>query len=268
MAGSQGTEQGWGELLTAPSLRSVSIATELCEYLPGLPWSQLTDLSISGYVVQNFLPILMQCSSLEVLTIFVSVKLPSPSPSTKITMPRITSLSFCASAPTLEFLRLFEFPNLSSLKLKNHPFSRRYSPYAHVLIDLALASNNLRRLEATTSPWDGEPVLEENLVAALASVTVLRQRRRLSPSTISNIASGSAFPNLEHCEFRLSTEDNMQSIVHMILARSQSSLASNFREVVIYCDDNSQEVQIKTLLEGLQLRGMKIITTLWYNHGL
>lgn len=81
-----------GELLSAPSLRSVSVFVYPTNFVPRLPWAQLTDLSIDGnYPAQKVILILAQCTSLELFGLDANIDNTTSLPVSGISLETSTS---------------------------------------------------------------------------------------------------------------------------------------------------------------------------------
>lgn len=264
-----GRPSQFGELLSAPSLRSVCLHTNFIPYgtftlLPELPWVQLSEVSIHGrQPLDSVVSVLSQCSLLESCTLYTIS--PADPCTLAILLPHLKSLTFCLGSSTLNYLLpSFIFPSLSSLTFHAYPFVNEEATMIHTNFFHSVA-NTLRHFEISHHSINF--LIDNNIVSVLSQVShlILPRGHLHSELVLSNISSGAILPNLEHLEFELPSLDRAQSIADMLSARGRhaplhSTGIPYLKKVIIYSFDTSWEVQVKSQLQALRSQGMEILS--------
>lgn len=215
-----------GPPLHAPLLQSVSVHAnwmqeQILDLLPGVPWTQLLRLSLSGrQSIADIFSVLTQCTSLEVFTLhpfipdyeFLTYSFQSIAP---LALPRLRHLSFYFTTPmTGQLLPLLRLPRLWSAAFGGtFPFKEFLLSFA-AFIDSV--KNTLEVLEIMGN--DGVFSMDEDIFSAVSPVKylLLPLGYTFSQSALSRVCSGDILPNIQYLELAITgTEDDAHKVSWM-----------------------------------------------------
>lgn len=242
----------------------------ILDLLPGIPWAQLLQLSISGrQIIADLLSVLAQCTSIEVCMLrpiiseyeFLPYSFSRISP---ILLPRLQHLSFWFITPlTVCCLPLLKCPCLRSIALDTFPRNELRPKFASFIHSVA---DTLESLEMIGNNADVS--IDEDILSTISFVKylILPLGHTFSKSALTSIGSENWLPNIIYMNFTIAgTQDDALGIINMLSARSTHDLRANssnpvsrLMKVVIHCNDISLKDYMEPQLRDLRSRGMEI----------
>lgn len=254
-----------GELVCAPSLRSVHVKgtghNDDVNLLPILPWTQLTNLSLSGHFTAHTLPrFLAQCTSLESCDINnIALSSTTPIPDVPIHLPHLATLSIAFASPRLfDLLSSLRSPCISSLKLDTLPKNEEaIAKFAEFIYSI---SGTLRHFEIARAGWHG--FVRQEYLSPMTSLTrfIIPYGHFFTSPTLALIGTGELLPNIERLGFSVS--DKEEDIVDMLVTRNGHDARTTKTSKLSKVDILSQGIRWGDLerskLQTLRSHGMDI----------
>lgn len=241
-------ETNAGGFMVAPLLqhfhvREIESPTDgnsLISFLPSIPWTQLTSLSLDGsFSFSDLSEILLQCKLLESCHLD-SVDCDSPGDfQSSVDLPRLKLLQIKFGFPHhFHLLFSLSLPNLSTLIVNVPPNApgvlKTFSDFMMTL------QNTLRHLEITKSSpafrhWEGST--DVDIVRTFPFVThFVSKELFIAPATLAEIGSGELLPNLETIELMAPHDDTVADIVDSLIPR-YSDRISPLKNIYIHTDE-------------------------------
>ncbi|KAF9457709.1 hypothetical protein BDZ94DRAFT_193829 [Collybia nuda] len=191
-------------------------------FLPGLPWTQLTNISLSGYFVISSLPsFLSQCISLRTMSLEINrldTASITPLPDVSIHLPCLESLSMLfPSLQLFDLLSLFCGSRLSHVKLDTLP--RNEQAIWKFTGFISSISDTLRRFEIARAGWHG--FMRQEYISPMTSLThfIVPYGHFFTLSELALIGTRDILPNIEHLGFSVNQSED--KVVDMLVTRHE-----------------------------------------------